>query len=137
MLHDQNFEAALAIQRRMYTTLMEVSDLTDQLSQALSRQDQVSVRMFLSMRQEEINHLQAFQNTLLRLCTQLPPEDGALLRRLLSGGSGSPPSSPNGKAVQQQAERNRAMLERICRADEAVSRRLGGANSFYAKQSRP
>ena len=52
MLDDRHFSAASAVQRKMYVLLTEVSELTDQLSQAVDRQDQVSVRMFLSMRQE-------------------------------------------------------------------------------------
>ena len=39
MLDDRHFSAASAVQRKMYVLLTEVSELTDQLSQAVDRQD--------------------------------------------------------------------------------------------------
>ncbi len=134
MLSDQDFTCAIAIQRKMYTSLNEVADLTDELSQAVSRQDQVSVRMFLSMRQEEIQRLTSYQAMLHRQCRQLLPEDARLLTQLNSGRFQGTAPSPSAQALLQQAQRNRSLLERVRRADEAVSSRLGGPNSFYNKK---
>lgn len=136
MLSDQTLSTATAIQRKMYTSLTEVADLTDQLSQSVDRRDQVSVQMFLSMRQEEINQLTSCKAILQRQCAELPPEDGALLRQMLTGQVSQPPTSPAGQALLQQVERNRALLERIFRADQAVSRRLGGPTSYYSKNGK-
>lgn len=136
MLSDQTLSTATAIQRKMYTSLTEVADLTDQLSQSVDRRDQVSVQMFLSMRQEEINQLTSCKAILQRQCAELSPEDGALLRQLLTGQVSQPPTSPAGQALLQQVEKNRALLERVCRADQAVSRRLGGPTSYYAKNGK-
>ena len=136
MLSNQTLATATAIQRKMYTSLTEVADLTDQLSQAVDRRDQVSVRMFLSMRQEEIDQLTNCKAILHRQCAELPPEDGALLHQLLTGKVSQPPTSPDGQALLQQVERNRTLLERVCRADQAVSRRLGGPTSYYAKNGK-
>lgn len=134
MLKDQDFAAAVAIQRKMYTSLNEVAELTDELSQAVNRQDQVSVRMFLSMRLEELERLTGYQAMLHRQCAQLLPEDARLLTQLNSGRfSGQAP--PGSEALLQQAKRNRTVLERVRRADEAVSSRLGGSSSFYRKKS--
>lgn len=136
MLSNQTLATATAIQRKMYTSLTEVADLTDQLSQAVDRRDQVSVQMFLSMRQEEINQLSSCEAVLQRQCAELPSEDGALLRQLLTGKVSQPPTSPDGQALLQQVERNRALLERVRWADQAVSRRLGGPASYYAKNGK-
>ena len=133
MLSEQTLASALAIQRKVYASLSETAELTDELSQAVNRQDSVSVRMFLSMRQEEIDRLLGYKATLRRQCAQLPPGDRDLLHRLLAGEAGTAPSSPSGQALERQSKSNRALLERICRADQAVSRRFGGPNSFYAK----
>lgn len=137
MLNDQHFSAASAIHRKMYISLTEVAELTDELSQAVSRQDQVAVRMFLSMRQEEIQRLTSYQAMLRRQCVQLPGEDGALLRQMLSGQFSGTPPSPAGEELLRQVQRNRVLLDRVQRADQAVSRRLGGKNSFYAKGGKP
>lgn len=136
MLSDQTLSTASAIQRKMYTSLTEVADLTDQLSQAVDRRDQVSVQMFLSMRQEEINQLSSYKAILQRQCAELPSEDGTLLHQLLTGKASQPPTSPAGQALVQQVAKNRALLDRVCRADQAVSRRLGGPTSYYAKNGK-
>lgn len=133
MLDDRHFSAASAVQRKMYVLLTEVSELTDQLSQAVDRQDQVSVRMFLSMRQEELQRLADCQLMLRRQCEALPGTDGALLHQMISGSFSGTPPSPAGEALLHQVQRNRALLERVQRVDQSVSRRLGGKNSFYAK----
>ena len=57
MLSKQELDAALAAERAMYRALSEVQDITRELLDAVDRQDQVSVRLFLSMRQEQINQL--------------------------------------------------------------------------------
>lgn len=133
MLSDETLMAAAVLQRGMYTALTEVSELTDELSQAVSRQDQVSVRLFLSMRQEEIGHLLERRAELRRQCDQLPAQDRVQLRRLLAGATDCIPPSPAGQALAQQVRNTRALLERVCQADQVVNRRFGGPKSFYAK----
>lgn len=133
MLCDQTLDEALAIQHRMYAALTEVAELTDELSQAVDRRDSVSVRMFLSMRQEEIDRLVGHKAALRRQCAQLPPGDRALLLQLLKGERDGTLNSPSAQALERQSKNTRSLLERVCRADQAVSRRFGGPNSFYAK----
>lgn len=133
MLRDQTLAEALAIQRKMYASLTEVAELTDELSQAVDRRDQVSVRMFLAMRQEEIDRLLGHRAALRRQCAQLPPGDRTLLLQMLQGKESSGLISPDVQALERQAKNTRSLLERVCRADQAVSRRFGGPKSFYSK----
>lgn len=136
MIRDQDYAASTAIQRKMYTSPNEVAELTDELSQAVSRQDQVSVRMFLSMRLEEIQRLTSYQAMLNRQCAQLSPEDAKLLTQLNSGLFSGQAPTPAAQALLKQAQRNRTVLERVRRADQAVSSRLGGSHSFYSKKGK-
>lgn len=132
MLNQQVLSAASAAERQMYLTLTEVEDLTQELAQAIERQDQVSVRLFLSMRQEQINRLMEQKALLRRQCSQLPENDAALLQGLLSGAPPSP--CPEAEELLQQVQRNKVLLERILRADRRSSQRLCGGDSFYAKR---
>ena len=52
---------------------------------------------------------------------------------MISGSFSGTLPSPAGEALLRQIQRNRALLERVQRVDQSVSRRLGGKNSFYAK----
>ena len=131
MAREQILSAVCATLRSMYTSLTELAELTDELSQAVGRQDSVSVRLFLSMRQEEIDRSVGYQAVLRRQYAQLPDPDSALLHQILFG---APPASvPADMAgVLELVKKNRALLDRIRRSDQAVSRRFGGPNSFYA-----
>lgn len=48
-MDEQVAAAALATERKRYEALSEVMELTEELSEAIQRQDQVSIRMFLGM----------------------------------------------------------------------------------------
>ena len=128
MLSKQELDAALAAERAMYRALSEVQDITRELLDAVDRQDQVSVRLFLSMRQEQINQLRDQKELLKKQYGGLPKEEGDLLRQILSG---KKPAGVEGEALSLQVERNRALLERTLQADKALSRRLAGRESFY------
>lgn len=131
MLSEQTLSYACAVERQMHTSLIELDDLTSQLADAVSRQDQVSVRLFLSMRQEEIDRMLGYKAALRRHCAELPAQDGARLRLLLTGKPGDEPPDKV-QALLKQVNTNRNLLEKICRADQSVSRRFGGSASFYA-----
>lgn len=131
MLNEQTLSFACAVERQMYTSLTEIDELTSQLADAVTRQDQVSVRLFLSMRQEEIDRMLGHKAALRRHCAELPAQDGARLRLLLAGKPGDEPPDKV-QALLKLVSTNRNLLEKICRADRSVSRRFGGSASFYA-----
>lgn len=123
--------AALATERKCYAALTEVMELTQNLSDAVQRQDQVTVQMFLSMRQEPINQLKEYRSLQRKRCASLPEEESAALWKVLTG------KGADGTGQLQDLEKvvgqNQSLLERIQQADRQVSVRLGGKNSFYSK----
>ena len=58
----------LMLEKKIYNSLNEVQDLTRQLAEALDRQDQVSVRMLLTLRQEPIGVIQDVQGLCQLAC---------------------------------------------------------------------
>lgn len=123
--------AALATERKCYAALTEVMELTQDLSDAVQRQDQVTVQMFLSMRQEPINQLKEYRSLQRKRCASLPEEESAALWKVLTG------KGADGTGQLQDLEKvvgqNQSLLERIQQADRQVSVRLGGKKSFYSK----
>ena len=132
MLTDQVLAQAIAVEKEMYRALTELEELTQELAQAVSRGDKVSVQMFLSMRRDSLNQMARHQASLRRQYTRLPAADARLLRALLE--DASPPACAGSEELVRQAARNRAVLERIVRADQKISRHLAGNASFYAKR---
>lgn len=122
-------ETVLALERKMYSALNEVLEVTEELSDAIQRQDQVSVQLFLKLRQEPIDRLQECRTRLINLCGRLPGADGAQLRRLLSGqGDGL---IPGAETLEKQVHQTDNLLKRVLVVDQAVNRKIGGKKSFY------
>ena len=130
-MDSQVIAAALATERKCYAALTEVMELTQDLSDAVQRQDQVTVQMFLSMRQEPINQLKEYRTLQRKRCASLPEEESAALWKVLAG------KGADGTGQLQDLEKvvgqNQSLLERIQQADRQVSVSLGGKKSFYSK----
>ena len=132
MLTDQVLSHTTAVEKEMYRALSDLEELTQELAQAVSRGDKVSIQMFLSMRRDPLNQIARHQAALRRQYATLPGEDARLLRALLE--DPSPPACAGGEELVRQAARNRAILERIVRTDRQISQRLAGKSSYYAKR---
>lgn len=123
--------AALATERKCYAALTEVMELTQDLSDAVQRQDQVTVQMFLSMRQEPINQLKEYRSLQRKRCASLPEEESAALWKVLTGKGRD--DTGQLQDLEKLVGQNQSLLERIQQMDRQVSVSLGGKKSFYSK----
>ena len=136
-MDSQVIAAALATERKCYAALTEVMELTQDLSDAVQRQDQVTVQMFLSMRQEPINQLKEYRSLQRKRCASLPEEESAALWKVLTGkggrrhrpasgsgeGGGTKPKSAGanpagGPSGQRQSGREEVLLQQVDRTRE-------------------
>ena len=129
-MDEQALKVAMSAEQKMYTALSEVMELTGELADAFQRQDQVSVQMFLGMRQEPIDRLESCKAMLERQCLQLPPEQRQILRGILKGQT-PPPQAP---ALGELVQKNTRLLDRILEVDRRLNLRIGGEHSFYRQQ---
>lgn len=129
-MDEQALKVAMSAEQKMYTALSEVMELTGELADAFQRQDQVSVQMFLGMRQEPIDRLESCKAMLERQCLQLPSEQRQILRGILQGQT--PP--PQAQALGELVQKNKRLLDRILEVDRRLNLRIGGENSFYRQQ---
>ena len=127
-MDEQVIKTAVGTERKMYSALTEVMELTEELTDAVQRQDQVSVRLFLSMRQEPINQLRDHKALLQRQCKELPAPQGEQLRRILSGETQG--EIPGAQDLEKLVRQNKSLLDRVIRADEKVNRRVSGDKSI-------
>ena len=63
------------LERRKYNLLSEVMDLSQQLGEALDRNDDVSVRLLVSMRQDPILRLEEIKAAIGSKRNSMPPEE--------------------------------------------------------------
>lgn len=116
--------------RKQYNCLSEVMDLSQQIGEAMDRNDDVSLRMLVAMRQDPLLQLQELERAVAAKKESLPPEDQERVAALARGAS---PKDPEESAYHSQTGSVRRLLERILALDERLNRRLAGGNSFYAQ----
>ena len=126
-------QIAVLLQKR-YNGLNELDNITKQLQDALNYNDVVSIRMLITMRQQEmdaIDQINAEYRASLEALTETQ-------KKALKTGNTRPFSGENAAIVQKIAEiqiKNTRLLERLVEKDKLVNRRLAGENSYYEKKN--
>lgn len=119
------------LERKKYNLLSEVMDLSRQLGEALDRNDDVSARMLVAMRQEPILRLEELRQTGGARLESLSQEDRERVAALKEGAG---PQGPDEETYRAQFDSARRLLERVLELDRELSRRLAGDNSFYTRE---
>ena len=118
------------LERKKYNCLSEVMDLSRQMGEAMDRNDQVSTRMLVAMRQDPIRQLTEVEHSGKLRLTVLAPEDRETVAALRKGAG---PQDDGQRIFQEHAGKTRRLLEQIVELDRRVSLRMAGENSFYTK----
>jgi len=118
------------LEKKKYNDLMEVQDLTRQLAECLDRNDQVSARMIIAMRQDPIRRLTEVDAGEKERLAGLPEEGRARTAALRQGCA---PADEGETIFQEQMGKTRRLLEQVVDLDRRVSTRMAGEQSFYHK----
>lgn len=129
MTRDEWLELTV-LERKKYNYLTEIQDLTKQLAEALDRNDQVSARMLVAMRQDPIRHLEEVDKGEKARLSTFTEEERDRVKAL---GRGGPPQDDNERVYLEQAGKTRRLLEQVVDLDRRVSIRMAGEHSFYQK----
>jgi len=115
--------------KRVGNLLNEVMDLTQQLAEAIDRNDQVSVEMLIAMRREPIEQLLRADETIhTQVDTLEPKEDALRLAELLDG---APPQWPGEQKLADQVASNGRRLKQVIDLDKIVNRKLAREKTIY------
>ena len=118
------------LERKKYNYLVELQDLTGQLAENLDRNDQVSVRMLVAMRQDPVRLLAEVDNSGKIRLAALSEEDRRRAGELLKEGQ---PRDDGERIFLEQAQKTRRLLEQVVAMDRRVSMKMAGENSFCHK----
>lgn len=129
MLQAEILEAALGYERQLYRHLTELADLTAELEKAVDRQDNVTIRMFLKLRQEQLSQAAERRRSFRIACRAYSEEERLRLLELL--GETPPAPEPEEEPLVQQTARNRKLLSQVIAADRRVSLRVVREKSYY------
>jgi vacuolar-type H+-ATPase subunit I/STV1 len=120
---------ALVLSKRVGNLLFETLGLSEELGQALDRNDQVSVQMLVAMRAEPIEKLKTADQALRALRDSISdPEERQHLSALLKGEA---PSNEKERLLTDQAESNARQLKRVLELDQRLNRRIARDKSVY------
>ena len=122
---------ALVQMKRTGNLLNELWDLTQQLGQSIDRNDQVSTRMIVNMREDPLGKLQNADRAIREQLEALPGEDARVLAGLLNGGPPADPAQKSQQMLCEQVAANRRRLKQITELDRILSQRLGRDKSAY------
>lgn len=119
------------LERKKYNCLVEVQDVTRQLAESLDRNDQVSTRMLVAMRQDPLLQLEEVDRGERQRKAGLPEEDRERIQALLRGDA---PRYDGEDVFLEQAGKTRRLLEQVVELDRRISLRMAGDHSFYRKK---
>lgn len=133
---EANYEELLMeiakILQRKYRHMSEISRLTDEMAEELSRDDRVSVQMTLGMRGDEIEKIRECDHNLHIFLESMPSELKDWLVKVLDGKiSSSEEYGKEGMLIVRLAGSLRKVWEKIMRVDRHMNKRLAGTDSFY------
>lgn len=126
----QERNALLQLEKGIQQKLMEAIELTRDLTESVERQDEVSIQLFLSMRQRVLLEWQELNSNLDLMQMELSPMAAEQLKALHGGEKAQVPEE---FPVADCIATNRRLFKQLAQLDEQVSRKLCGEKSFYSE----
>lgn len=132
MADQELFTELLKQVQRRYQAVNEVFRVTQEMADALSRDDRVAAQMLLEMRQEELDHLSESEEKIFMLLECADRQERTDILALLKGEQKpSKEASFEEKKIGEIGENIRRNLEKIVMLDRTLSVKLAGKDSFY------
>jgi hypothetical protein len=129
-MEELTLRKAQLLAKKIYVHLVEVQDISKQLAEALDRNDQVTARMLIGMRNEPINSAQKAKQALGALRNDLEPEEALRLTELLNGAE---PLTEQERPLAVQMKSNEQLLRQTLALDEILNRKIARDKSIYPK----
>lgn len=126
----------MVLLQRRYNVIREISKLSRELSEALSRNDDVSTSMVLQMRAEEMAKADECTRELWQLAGDDKKAQEQLRLLVMSELRENAGESPEEKKIYEIRRKTQTMIEEIRALDQRLSRKLAGDKSYYGVQGR-
>ena len=112
-------------------SMNEIFKTTQEMQDALARDDRVSLEMLIKMRQDEIDRAVDCDRDIQYLLSVLAPERREQVRDWLNHGTAKEQDGFEAVKIGEIAESIRKVLERTIQVDSRMSQRVAGKDSFY------
>ncbi len=112
--------------RRIYNAMGEVESISQQIAEALDRDDPVAVKVLLAMREEPILAAHHARDILRQMVANT--DDGGRLRALLNGAAAE---NAEESGLANQIAMNERLLGQIRELDRMLNRKIARDKSIY------
>ena len=119
--------------QKKYTSVNEICKTTQEMQDALSRDDRVSMQMLISMRQSDIDIAADCDRDIRYLLSVLLPEKRDQVRGWLNTGNAEESDGFEAVKIGEIAESIRKVLNKAIQTDQRMSQRVAGKDSFYTE----
>ncbi len=130
-MEKENLMKVYVLVRRVYNLLCEVLDISNQLSDAVNRNDVVSMQILLDMRSEPIQQLAVISEQIQELLANYPVEDANHLRKLLNG---EPATTECEKNFANQIATNSRVWHDVIELDKKLNLQIAHNKSIYREK---
>lgn len=121
----------LVLAKRIGSLLVETDDLTNQLAEAIDRQDEVSIKLITAMRYEPIQRLAVADQAIREHLSDLGDgEDGVRIRAILNGDA-SAAQNETEQLLATQAASNLRQHKKLMEKDKVVNQKITREKSIY------
>ncbi len=130
MIKQTDVSAAHEVLKKMNIALLEAIELTAELDSAIKTNDDVTVRMYLSERREEINKMLEYERILKKQCTELGEQDSKIFQDVIFAVQCKEPIAAE---LFEAAKKNKNLLLRLQKADKTLNMRMCKNKSIFKK----
>lgn len=117
--------------QKKYGCMNRIFTLTNDMREALSRDDRVSAQMLISMRQDEMDMAEECNRDLYALKSTLPAQLKQNVNNWINGEKPLPADGLEAVKMGEIASGIAAVLKKTIAVDKTMSTRIAGKDSFY------
>lgn len=117
--------------QKKYGSMNEIFKTTQEMQDALARDDRVSLEMLIKMRQDEIDRAVDCDRDIQYLLSVLAPERREQVRDWLNHGTAKEQDGFEAVKIGEIAESIRKVLERTIQVDSRMSQRVAGLSLIH------
>lgn len=123
--------------QKKYNKLNEILELTKEMETALQRNDQVSFRMVLIMRQDVIVQIDKIDAVTKMLLQTIPQDICKIIKRQLCQESKqATPESQEEKKIGELYGKIQRLLQKVIVIDQVMNKKMAGKDSYYMKTAK-
>lgn len=128
-----DMERIMILMQRRYNKMYDISKLTRELMDAVTRDDQVSAAMLLQMRGEEMEQFDVVSEEIWEMSGAGIEEERTVRRLMTSDPAGyAAVHDPTERKIFEIRQKTVDLVARIREIDRRMNQRTGGDKSYYA-----